>query len=214
MVRALNPFGIALESLRDGLRNGVHARGDPLIVVDLSRKLKLSPTPVREALSRLAGEGLIIDRRGRGYFAPRQDIHELVDLYQLHLTYVECAFRLRRDDTAANRASNIWGKTALKAMLASTKDRDAALRDYVESFYAEIVAGAGNEVLASAHRVLADRLAFARRAEARVIPDLKTELERLAELLNQSTIDDLETEIRAYHARRLKFASRIVGTLR
>jgi DNA-binding GntR family transcriptional regulator len=213
MTRAPNPFDRALECLRSGLRDGAYGRGAPLIVVDLARQLRLSPTPVREALSRLAGEGLVTDHRGRGYFAPRHDIGDILQLYQIHLNYIEFALHLQREGDARHGISRIWGKTALRALLATSNDRSAALRDYVEAFYAEIVNSTGNTVLINAHRILADRLAFIRRAEERAIINLQEELERLAELRDRNRLDDLENEIRAYHARRLEVAGRVASAL-
>ena len=50
-------FGLALNELRVRVRDGRAAPGTPLMVSDLAEELKLSPTPVREALAWLAGEG-------------------------------------------------------------------------------------------------------------------------------------------------------------
>ena len=61
-------FKIALDTLREELRAGVHSAGSRLTANDIAERLSLSQTPVREALSRLAGEGLLLDRRGQGLF--------------------------------------------------------------------------------------------------------------------------------------------------
>ena len=83
-----DPFSAALDALRDQLRRGRLVSGEPLTITDLAHDLGLSATPVREALSRLAGERLIEDRRGRGYFAPRFDVSDLVELYGLRRLYL------------------------------------------------------------------------------------------------------------------------------
>ena len=63
MARLRDPYGMALEGLRAGLRAGRFGLGAPLVAAELAPTLSVSATPLREALSRLAGEGLLEDRR-------------------------------------------------------------------------------------------------------------------------------------------------------
>lgn len=86
-MRQRDPFGTALASLRNALDVGL-APGQHLSVADIAAALGLSTSPVREALSRLCGEGLIEDRRGLGYFTrpvPLEDILGLLDLEAAHV---------------------------------------------------------------------------------------------------------------------------------
>ncbi|WP_392354013.1 GntR family transcriptional regulator [Brevundimonas sp. LF-1] len=57
-----------------------------MVVTTLARELGLSPTPVREALARLAGEGVIEHWPGRGYFAPRLAASDIVEALRLSST--------------------------------------------------------------------------------------------------------------------------------
>jgi DNA-binding transcriptional MocR family regulator len=91
MTRAYDPFGSVLEALRSDLRNGVLAPGSPMVVMDLAKTLRVSATPVREALSRLSGEGLVEEHRGRGFSAPRLDPADLGSLHNLHGVYIATA---------------------------------------------------------------------------------------------------------------------------
>ena len=87
-MRQRDPFGMALASLRTALEDGL-APGQHLSVVDIAASLGLSTSPVREALSRLCGEGLVEDRRGLGYFtraAPLEDVLGLLAVSYTHLT--------------------------------------------------------------------------------------------------------------------------------
>lgn len=86
-MRQRDPFGDATASLRRALEHGL-APGQHLSVADIAASLRLSTSPVREALSRLCGEGLVEDRRGLGYFtrsAPAEDIVGLLDLEAAHV---------------------------------------------------------------------------------------------------------------------------------
>lgn len=86
-MRQRDPFGLALASLREALEEGL-APGQHLSVVDIAASLDLSTSPVREALSRLCGEGLVEDRRGLGYFTravPLEDVLGLLDLEAAHV---------------------------------------------------------------------------------------------------------------------------------
>lgn len=84
MVRRRDPHHEALAALAAFAGEGRFAWGEPLVATALAAELGLSPTPVREALARLAGEGLIEHRPGRGYYAPSPGADDVADLYELH----------------------------------------------------------------------------------------------------------------------------------
>ena len=107
-MRQRDPFGLALTSLRTALQDGL-APGQHLSAADIALSLKLSTSPVREALSRLCGEGLIEDRRGHGYFtrsAPAEDIVGLLDLEAAHLRLA--ASRVPPPGDASDKAVEAW----------------------------------------------------------------------------------------------------------
>ena len=54
------------ETLRDAMLDGSLAPGDHLAEADLAARLGVSRTPVREALGRLAAEGLVDLQPNRG----------------------------------------------------------------------------------------------------------------------------------------------------
>ena len=148
--KARDPFGVALEALREHLRNGRLVSGEPLTVTEIAHTLSLSATPVREALSRLAGERLIEDRRGRGYFAPRLDVSDLIELYGLRRLYL---------------AEALGGQDVASALdLDVTADHPAQLARVLDW----IVARAGNRALFDVYRQVCERLAAAVRVEPHV----------------------------------------------
>nr|WP_313391204.1 GntR family transcriptional regulator [Brevundimonas diminuta] len=92
-MRSRDPFGQALAALRQSLAQGL-APGERLAIADVAAALKLSTSPVREALSRLCGEGLIDDRRGLGYFVRALPAEDIVGLLQLERGHIELALSL------------------------------------------------------------------------------------------------------------------------
>lgn len=158
-----DPFSAALDALRQDLRDGRLAMGEPLTITEIAHALSLSATPVREALSRLAGERLIEDRRGRGYFAPRLDVSDLVELYGLRRLYLAEALKVG-DLSGAAPPPDADRAIAPGARLAQRLDW--------------IVAQAGDRALFDAYRQVCERLAAAVRVEPRVFP-IAEELARL-----------------------------------
>lgn len=83
MGRDRDPFERALEALRHRIAEGGLPQGAPLAVNALAADLGVSPTPVREALARLAGEGLVTRTPTSGYATVTRDRRELAELYGL-----------------------------------------------------------------------------------------------------------------------------------
>ncbi|MDH2234736.1 GntR family transcriptional regulator [Pigmentiphaga sp. GD03639] len=78
------------QSLRDELLNGTFRPGQQLRLNQLSQQFNVSLSPLREALSRLAAEGLVIAQDQRGYQAApvsvrnHQEITELRTMLEPH----------------------------------------------------------------------------------------------------------------------------------
>jgi DNA-binding GntR family transcriptional regulator len=71
-------------SLREYLRSGLIAIGQPLQEEDLAAQLGVSRTPVREALTRLASEGLLASD-GRSFVVPTLTERDIEEIYELRL---------------------------------------------------------------------------------------------------------------------------------
>ncbi|WP_062298841.1 MULTISPECIES: GntR family transcriptional regulator [Demequina] len=71
------------ELLREEILDGTLAPGAPLAEIEQSERLGVSRTPLREALSRLQGDGLVAARGGRGLVVAGlslDDVHELFEI--------------------------------------------------------------------------------------------------------------------------------------
>lgn len=91
MARERDHFAVAHGALAGYTAAGRFGWGHPLVATSLASELGLSPTPVREALAHLAGEGIIEHRPGRGYFAPSPTASDIVGLYELHRQFLRWA---------------------------------------------------------------------------------------------------------------------------
>lgn len=87
-------FDNLYHAVLDRLADGRYPLGGRISVKQLADSLKVSPTPLREILSRLVGRGLVEERRSEGYYLARLDPPGLADLYRLHGHCVDLALRL------------------------------------------------------------------------------------------------------------------------
>lgn len=71
------------EQLKRLILSGVLRAGERLHERDLTEKLGVSRTPLREALNQLASDGLVVNRPQRGHFVQAYDANTVDDLYRL-----------------------------------------------------------------------------------------------------------------------------------
>ena len=74
--------GRVYQALRTNIRNGKFAPSQPLQEVQLAAQLGVSRTPVREALTRLASEGLVCSD-GRSFVVPSLTLADIDDIYEV-----------------------------------------------------------------------------------------------------------------------------------
>lgn len=79
-------------TLRAELRNGAVRAGEALQEVQLAEQLGVSRTPVREAMARLASEGLLA-ANGRSFTVPALTLGDVDDVYQLRFLLEPAALR-------------------------------------------------------------------------------------------------------------------------
>src|SRR5438105_4369051 len=69
--------------LLEGILSGSLQCGRRLNVADIARDLQVSPSPVREALMRLATEGLVANHTNRRATVIRFEERDVVEIFQL-----------------------------------------------------------------------------------------------------------------------------------
>jgi DNA-binding GntR family transcriptional regulator len=130
--------------LRQMILSGELAAGERINEIKLADRLKISRSPIREAMQTLAGEGLVISVSGRGAFVASFDMEAVDHLLEVRAT-LECAAArfatVRADDASLDE---------LEAFLMRTKD---ALGDTGHpyprdlDFHEQVVAMSGNPKL-------------------------------------------------------------------
>lgn len=84
----------AIHALREAIRTGKLEPGQRLIVADISRMLNVSGGPVREAIRRLTGEGLVQIVPHRGASVRKVSSSEIKELFELREAVEGLAARL------------------------------------------------------------------------------------------------------------------------
>lgn len=83
-----------IDALRDAIRSGRLAPGQRLVVADVTAMLSVSAGPVREAIRRLTGEGLIEIVPHRGASVRRITLRDLEEIFELRGAIEGLAARL------------------------------------------------------------------------------------------------------------------------
>ncbi len=196
-MRLHDPYHMALSALAGFVGEGRFGAGMPLVVTTLARELGLSPTPVREALARLAGEGVIDHWPGRGYFAPGLAASDIVELYDYHRRLVLWAI-----DAPAAAGKQAWDR------------EEGPLVDRIERVFAGAAGRSGNRVLMRAQRLAAACLRPVRVVEAKIAPVTVDEVERLEELSKNEEASGLREAIVVYHEGRMEAIASISAAIR
>lgn len=132
------------ERLRHSIVSGELRPNQRLIELELAAQLDVSRTPVREALQRLAGDGLVLSHR-RGWIVREHTATEIMEIYECRMALEGYAARL-----AAERAQP-EDVERLAAILGKGRD-DAVVRDWMapvnEEFHTAVIEAADNQMLA------------------------------------------------------------------
>ncbi|QUD90130.1 GntR family transcriptional regulator [Phenylobacterium montanum] len=155
-----------------------------------------SLTPVRTALHRLVGEGLVEAHPNEGFHAPAVSEPLLHDLYVWNEQVLQAARRL-------------GGDTDPQRLIPLPSDAAPDPAAFSARLFRAVALGSGNAICLSAVETLNDRLSAARAAEARLYDDLISEIQDLALVLSRSP-DQAGRAIVGYHRRRLRDAPQIV----
>jgi DNA-binding GntR family transcriptional regulator len=179
------------DHLRDEILSGSLTPGAELSEVALAESLGVSRGPIREAIGRLASEGLVTVRPRRGAVVSSLSTKEFLELYQvreaLELLAVKLAVpRLCPEDI-----------TVLQSLIdeMSTRAERNQVAEFFEAntaFHARLVDASGNAKLADMYRQLLDQLGRYRRRSLQLRGNLQRSVAEHAAILRAAQRGDAE----------------------
>jgi GntR family carbon starvation induced transcriptional regulator len=141
----------AYERLRGDVTQGVLVPGMKLRVAELHARYQIGLSPLREALSRLCSDGLVVKRERQGFYVSDLDEKEFMQITNTRLVLEETALRL----SFANGGER-WEETILLAFHRLSKAGERGGDDYMlqpdwarfhQEFHAALLAACDNEWL-------------------------------------------------------------------
>lgn len=155
---------LAYAQLKQELDNFHYVPGDRFSENEVSARLGMSRTPVREALVRLQREGYISVMPKLGWVVNSIDFAMFAQLYDVR-SVLECA-AVDMLTTAPDLADRLAPLQALWCIPESERLNDRyTVSRHDESFHMDLVAASGNQEMARIHRELTDRIRVVRRLE-------------------------------------------------
>lgn len=180
-------------ALKEEVGSGRYGAGEHLEPSALSANLNASITPVRDALHRLVGEGLVEAPRGDGFRTPLHTEIGLRHLYRWNATLLDLAARAPGVSAELPEAGELLDRT--------------------EALFLIIARRPGNPEYAAAVGRLSERLRPMRHIEAALIPDAESEADALGVLLSSGASGPLRRALAIYHRKRERLAAEIVEGL-
>jgi DNA-binding GntR family transcriptional regulator len=144
---------MADERLRAAIVDGELALGEQVSEAQLARRLGVSKTPVREALMRLAADGLVEVHPQRGTFVFRLDARQVGQLCRYRATIETAALREAMATSRLSLARELASR--VKAMARAQRAKDArALATLDMEFHWQLLAHCDNPYLHAGYGVI------------------------------------------------------------
>ena len=155
--RDLSRAEYAYKKLRDGIRSGEYRPGQRLREAELATQLAVSRTPIREAIRRLASDGLIEVAPSRGMMIIELGKQQVRELYALRKVLEGAAAGMAAQHASPSELADMRG--LIKRMNGASKN-PAEVARMNRLFHATIHEAAHNHYLAQALSQLSDSLAL------------------------------------------------------
>ena len=131
------------------MASNVFLPGQKLSIEKLSDKLGISPTPVRETLSRLSRDEIVLHKQGQGFFVPCYDEHEIMQLYDFLYVLLKASVNriVKREDVSGlQRIIEELDSLASLNDKNAWQDRDACISG-VEKVFEKLSRESGNKYI-------------------------------------------------------------------
>jgi len=196
--------GAVYERIKNWLLAQSLVPGQLLQIGVLADELGVSTTPVREALTRLAAERMIMSVPKRGFFARTPSEDDILGLYCVNRTILDAAVARWPERNPAP----VPAADAAAAVGVQERSAEQLARQTGELFL-QVAVRSGVSEFAEIVRNMNDRLHHARVLECEIVPDVFVETTKLAELIAADQRDPLRQALRAYHDERLRLVPAI-----
>jgi DNA-binding GntR family transcriptional regulator len=190
--------GAVYERIKNWLLAQSLVPGQLLQIGVLADELGVSTTPVREALTRLAAERMIMSVPKRGFFARTPSEDDIFGLYSVNRTILDAAVGRWPDDNPEPAAG-----TQEVAVLIQERSAEQLARQTGELFL-QVARRSGVGEFAEIVRNMNDRLHHARVLESEIVPNAFVDVTKLAALVAAHDRVQLRQALKAYHEERLR----------
>jgi DNA-binding GntR family transcriptional regulator len=196
------------------LMDRVISPGSPITIDDLARRLSVSPTPIRESLSRLEAEGLVYRQQNRGFFSSaeltRAEVDELFQLRQLLEPWNAAEAARRRTEDSAAALTELFEAFDFREV-GSDYPRYRAMLEHDASLHDHIAAMAGNgQIRAALTRTHAHLHLFRLQNRASGLAETQAEHHQIV----KAVVDGDAAAARSAMTRHLRLARRRFPTVR
>ena len=145
--------------IRELISNRHYLPGDPLPEIELSEKLNMSRTPIREALSKLEDEEIIVIRPQIGAFVATVDFGQLYNLYEARealqgmIAYISCKKQLPTDIFVELREELV-----AHMAIPDEEERHKTLAVYSNHYLDVLRSNCGNSILMKMDRTVSNKI--------------------------------------------------------
>jgi DNA-binding GntR family transcriptional regulator len=186
--------------LKQDLADFVLVPGDRFTENEVSERLGVSRTPVRQALMRLQAEGHVEVSFRSGWRVLPLDFVKFDQLYDLRLLLETTAVRRLCEDHAGVDRMHLDALSAVWSVPAARRSADAGeVARLDEDFHCALVSAAGNAEMARVHRDVTERIRIIRRLDFTKAPRI------------DHTYDEHGRILQALKARRSEQAVMLLG---
>ena len=133
--------------LVDAIQSGALAGGAPLHVADLASQFSVSPSPVRDAISRLAAEGLVTNNPNRRTTVVHFTKQDIIDTFQLREILEVAAARLAAKNIQPAQLAELRKLAEQCDAMAGNPSQKKAKLDLDNQLHLLVAAASGNALL-------------------------------------------------------------------
>ena len=146
-----NKVELAYSRIKELVINAQFKPGEQLQITELSEQLDVSVTPVREALTRLLAEDLIVSVPNRGFFCKKLDVDELCALYEFATMVLKhsIARGLRTNGAATHFDEFQFAMAVSRGIASKGTDVFQSYAHQIERLFARIATLSGNPLMVS-----------------------------------------------------------------